>query len=195
MQNQNISIGDRIKAVREKKGLSQKALADKIGIKQPSLSEIEKNKSVPREATLLALARALNDDLGEAWITDRLAEKKGDSWDVLLRPIAWKIKRDDAFLYVLVYKLGSMSETFRSLLRDGIYENMKAAFEGVFDAPSIGDEVGPIEPAEMILAPVVARIVPGPKAVDPKEEIRQMLGKEETRETDKWLKPRKRKTG
>lgn len=55
-----IEIGDRIKALRKAKGIRQAELAKKAGIKQPSLSDIERNETKSLKAsTLLLLAKAL----------------------------------------------------------------------------------------------------------------------------------------
>jgi transcriptional regulator with XRE-family HTH domain len=45
INNPTMSIGRRIKAARLEKKMSQQALADKIGIKQPTLSELETGES------------------------------------------------------------------------------------------------------------------------------------------------------
>ncbi|MFH1981132.1 MAG: helix-turn-helix domain-containing protein [Pseudomonadota bacterium] len=48
-----------IKAWREYFGLTQKELADRAGIKQPSLARLEGGKSTPRTSTLKKLAEAM----------------------------------------------------------------------------------------------------------------------------------------
>lgn len=67
-------IGERIKEARESvndgKGISQSELADLVGIKQASLSEIEVGKTTPRKPTLIALSFVLNNDFGEGWLRD-----------------------------------------------------------------------------------------------------------------------------
>jgi len=67
-------IGDRVKFARENarngKGYSQGELAELIGLKQASLSEIEVSKTTPRKPTLIALSFILNDDFGEEWLKD-----------------------------------------------------------------------------------------------------------------------------
>ena len=50
--------------------MSQTELADLIGIKQASLSEIEIGKSTPRKPTLIALSFVLSNDFGEEWLRD-----------------------------------------------------------------------------------------------------------------------------
>ncbi len=48
-----------IKAWREYKGMTQKELAQKIGIKQPALARMEKQGVTPRRGSLVKLAKAL----------------------------------------------------------------------------------------------------------------------------------------
>jgi hypothetical protein len=80
-------------------------------------------------------------------------------------------------------------------VRDIVREELRAATV-VAEAEEIGGEVGPIEPAVQILAPVVARIEPGPPSVDEREGIRRSLVSEEAiEEIAKRVKPRKRRTG
>lgn len=55
-----MTIGERIEAARRAKGLSQGALAKLIGVKQPSISQLEAGvTSIPRGTTLARLAGAL----------------------------------------------------------------------------------------------------------------------------------------
>lgn len=67
------SIGKRIKNARNLVGLSQSALASAIGIAQPSLSQIEGDLTKPERVTLIALAKALNNDFGESWLAKHLS--------------------------------------------------------------------------------------------------------------------------
>lgn len=53
-------IGERIKTAREKKGLSQRALADKLAITQPAIVQFEKGYKIPNTVMMNALA----DELG-----------------------------------------------------------------------------------------------------------------------------------
>ena len=53
------TIGQRIKAERERQGLSQKELARRAGVSQPGLSAIESSTKSPNVDTVTLLARAL----------------------------------------------------------------------------------------------------------------------------------------
>lgn len=52
-------IGERIKEAREKKGLSQRALADKLAISQPAIVQFEKGYKIPNTLMVNALADVL----------------------------------------------------------------------------------------------------------------------------------------
>lgn len=59
------TIGDRIKYAREKKGISQKQLATKVGLSQPSLAYIESGiTKIPRK--IQSIADAL--DVSKEWL-------------------------------------------------------------------------------------------------------------------------------
>ncbi len=74
MSVQKKELGGKIKSARESandgRGMSQANLAQLIGIKQASLSEIEVGKSTPRRPTLIALSFVLNDDFEEEWLRE-----------------------------------------------------------------------------------------------------------------------------
>lgn len=67
-----VDIGQRVKMMRKSLGMTQADLAQKVGIKQPSLSYIENNPSEEiKQSTIRALAKALNTN------TNWLATGKG----------------------------------------------------------------------------------------------------------------------
>ncbi len=50
------TLGQRLKALRKERGLTQAVVADAVGIQRPSLSMIEVGRDVPGRETLFALA-------------------------------------------------------------------------------------------------------------------------------------------
>ncbi len=54
------NVGNRIKTIRQEKGISQNRLAKAAGISQSGLSSIESSSASPSAATLELLAKALN---------------------------------------------------------------------------------------------------------------------------------------
>lgn len=57
-------IGGQISVLRNRQGLTQKELGDKVGIDQAEISRIERGVANPTEDTLAAIARALGVELG-----------------------------------------------------------------------------------------------------------------------------------
>lgn len=216
-----LSIGERIRAARKNKGLSQAALAVATGIAQPSLSEIESGSTNPRRTTLKQIARELGADLGEPWLRTYLRKKPTSQLSELVEAVCEMVGDNDLILGALVLRLAARIPEFQKLLDHGqlakLSRQMQAVmeltdqmdvdsetlsaspfddllkisefFEGL-DDEDIGGEVGPIEHAEMILAPVVARIEPGPRRVD-----QRTVNDEELAEMERRLEVRKRKTG
>lgn len=72
-------LGDRIKDARERRGLTQEELAEKVHVVRQTVSKWEKGQSVPDADTLMALAEALNvttsDLIGEDSIQSKNLEE------------------------------------------------------------------------------------------------------------------------
>lgn len=60
-----MSLGERIKSLRQEKGYSQPELAEKVGIEQSYLSKLENDKSIPSNDIFRQLLTALNVELSE----------------------------------------------------------------------------------------------------------------------------------
>lgn len=58
-------IGDKIKELRKQKGVNQKELAERIGITQNTLNNIENNKVKPLPQTLAKISKELGVDYEE----------------------------------------------------------------------------------------------------------------------------------
>jgi transcriptional regulator with XRE-family HTH domain len=57
-----VYIGDRLKALRVRRALTQQELADRAGVSSNALNRIELNKAEPHMSTLRKLAKALDID-------------------------------------------------------------------------------------------------------------------------------------
>jgi transcriptional regulator with XRE-family HTH domain len=66
----NMEIGERIKKIREARGLSQKEVAGIIKMDQSQYSKIEKDKTDPALSTMLKVAKALGIQLSELFAQD-----------------------------------------------------------------------------------------------------------------------------
>lgn len=76
-----ITVGDRVRWLREQKKMSQGTLCKLIGIRQPSLSALESGRSHrPNAANLMRIAAAL--DANPDWIVTG----NGDPWKVSTPP-------------------------------------------------------------------------------------------------------------
>lgn len=71
----NKEIGERIRRSREKKGLLQAEVAARVGIKPPSLSQIETGQVMPRAKTLERIADAVGESVSFL-LAGRLIGKK-----------------------------------------------------------------------------------------------------------------------
>jgi len=58
-----MEFGERFKEARKQCGLSQKQVAEKLGIEQSNISDWENNVSRPEYENLIALARLYNETL------------------------------------------------------------------------------------------------------------------------------------
>lgn len=66
------NIGQLVQTARKTINLSQTDLANQIGVTQSAIAHIESGKSEPREITLIALAKVLNDNFGLEWLNEHL---------------------------------------------------------------------------------------------------------------------------
>lgn len=60
-----MSLGEKIKSLRQEKGYSQPELAEKVGIEQSYLSKLENDKSIPSNDIFRQILTALNVELSE----------------------------------------------------------------------------------------------------------------------------------
>jgi len=56
-------FGDKIREIRERKGITLKSVADKVGLSESLISQIERNKVSPSIDTLFAVSEALEIDI------------------------------------------------------------------------------------------------------------------------------------
>lgn len=63
MQKPSYDFGEKIRSIREKKSLTMKELAEKAGVSESLISQIERNKVSPALDTLLAIVDVLDIDL------------------------------------------------------------------------------------------------------------------------------------
>ena len=84
-----MTTGEKIRELRKSQGLTQEALAKKIGIKRGTLAQYEAGKRSPKRETLERFAKALNVQWYE------LAHADDSSWEMLLK-LADNVRNDAA---------------------------------------------------------------------------------------------------
>lgn len=72
-----LALGDRLRIFREKKSLTTKQLADRVGIPENELDLIEQNKTAPKIAQLIRFAKELDINVADIF-RDRPQEKSFD---------------------------------------------------------------------------------------------------------------------
>lgn len=85
-----IALGERIKVLREKSGLTQQELAETVGVESPSyISKIERGMTSPSYELLTRIARALNVELKNLFDTNFKTEGRPvdalDKWMLRFR--------------------------------------------------------------------------------------------------------------
>ncbi len=84
------TVGQRIRELREKAGLTQQQVAEKIGLHWTSISQWERGRNIPREASAARLAKALGvevqdilQDVSGAHVSQKNSEKVAAFLDFL----------------------------------------------------------------------------------------------------------------
>lgn len=98
-----MSIGDKIRAARLAKGLTQQELGDLVGVNKSAIAKYEKGRVVNiKRSTLQKIAMALNMRPSEL-IFDEVEEKKND----VMADIIIRMRTDEQFLSSVInlYKL------------------------------------------------------------------------------------------
>lgn len=75
----NLEIANKLYNLRKKNGLSQEALAEKLGISRQSISKWERAESSPDTDNLIALARLYNISLDELLLNDIKKSEQDES--------------------------------------------------------------------------------------------------------------------
>lgn len=78
MLKQIIGAGSLIRELRKQQGLSQVALAERVGMPQSHLQKIEVGRTDPRASSLVALLQALGCDLAA---TDAVTIRTVEAWE------------------------------------------------------------------------------------------------------------------
>ena len=117
----NMSFGERLKKARFDKGLTQKELADKIGVRQTTVTRYEKNINFPSRSVLETIAKKLEIDAD--WLIT------GDSFN-------WKYRIDPSAVSKLIAQISveNKSEEIKHLrvpriIKEMAKQRMKTDFQ------------------------------------------------------------------
>jgi transcriptional regulator with XRE-family HTH domain len=96
-------VGDRIKQVRESKGISQKQLGKKIGVAESFINEVETGRKVLNEKFLEKISKVLGEEIEDTSISFHAEEYVEETKPKLERPSQEKVNEvwNDAFGLVL----------------------------------------------------------------------------------------------
>lgn len=96
-------VGDRIKQVRESKGISQKQLGKKIGVAESFINEVETGRKVLNEKFLEKISKVLGEEIEDTSISFHAEEYVEEKKPKLERPSQEKVNEvwNDAFGSVL----------------------------------------------------------------------------------------------
>lgn len=91
-----MNLGTSIKTIRKQKGLAQKELAEKIGISQNALSQLEGNCTLPHKSTLNKICEALDVNLSYLFLmglsNEQVSAKDRPLFDLLIQAISLLLK-------------------------------------------------------------------------------------------------------
>ena len=91
----NIEIANRLVDMRKKKGLSQEALAEKLGISRQAVSKWERAESSPDTSNLIALAKLYGISLDELLYTDQEKFESGEPINKDEKSFVWETIDED----------------------------------------------------------------------------------------------------
>ncbi len=128
-------FGEKLREVREKKGLTLKTVAKKINVSESLISQIERNKVSPSIDTLFAIADALSIDL-DYLFSDYQKKRKVN----ILRKNERKIIKTDGITYHQLSILPNALEKYA--IESFIMEISKGSIKGHDDYGHTGNEFG-----------------------------------------------------
>jgi len=91
-------LGERIKELRKKKGLTQEGLAEEMNVHPSLIGPIESGHKFPRALTFAKLAQALNVPLYQLWMFEPDVPVKQKTIQELLDFLKTRPEKDAAFL-------------------------------------------------------------------------------------------------
>lgn len=116
-------VGDNIRKYRQMRGLTQKDLGDRIGVKHNTISQYEKGRNAPEQNMIFAIANALNVSVGDLF--PQTTKTPDESYIKLLAMSDGLSDRDKDYLKELIEKAHSLDEQ----AREDFFKNIRFAVE------------------------------------------------------------------
>lgn len=114
-------VGNRIREERKRRGLSQKELGEKIGVKHNTISSYEKGTNAPEQDALFGIARSLDITVDDLFPEREIDPNEGKFLDKLRLLGASNLQlKDMMFFQELIEKTLSMDETERERFLESI---------------------------------------------------------------------------
>lgn len=118
-QELNVFVGSKIRNFRKKKGITQKELGEKIGVKHNTISSYENGTNAPQQNMLFLIAKALDKKVDDFFPTTD--SEKGKFLDRLQELANTNLSvKDMQFLRALIEKTLSLDESEREKFLDSI---------------------------------------------------------------------------
>lgn len=122
-------VGDKIKAIRESKAISQKQLGKKIGVSESFINEVELGKKVINEKFLEKISKILGEEIEDTSISFHSDEQVEERKPKFERPSTTKVNE-------------VWNDAFNSVLKDvAIYKYDLAKATGIKQMPIISNKV------------------------------------------------------
>lgn len=134
------SLGAKIKKARKDKGFTLKHLEKRIGWSHSLLSRIESNKRQPEDATLLALAKELNNDFDLDWLKQALSYQPILSAEEVTDLVNQWIGDNEFMLNHFVVVLADKNQLFSEILDKKKFVSAKEKFQIVTEMFDLWDE-------------------------------------------------------
>lgn len=98
ISNENLQIGQRIKALREQKAMTQRELAEKVAVSSSSIARLESGETMTSVLTLLRIAEALDSSISFILSSDNKDERINDEISGLIKRLSRCSKEERADL-------------------------------------------------------------------------------------------------
>lgn len=127
-----LAFGHLIKGLREKKGVTQAELAERIGVSAPYISQVELGRRIPVDALCIKLAEALSYDIRD--LVDRARKVRSPETEAALaRYNAYQRRRGARAVDPRLKDLEEQLRRLKAILPTERYERLLDTIQGVLE--------------------------------------------------------------